>query len=226
MHPEAAPRPDWFSQPDGQSLLDAQAGPLCEALRQRPAQPWLWLAPVCRDVPADGGRGWQLQADGTGWKGAFRCAGSLPLASESLGTVVLQHPPGGPFDNLELLRECARLLVPGGRLCLFALNPLSPYRLRWRGQGLRAVEPLAWRKRLRGVGLSPEPVSLGIGPYWRRDAGAGSQQGAGLRASYLLCADKRRQPLTPVRKHAPRLAEAGVFRAPLDDSLLTPSELK
>ena len=31
-----------------------------------------------------------------------------------------------------------------GWLWLLALNPLSPYRLRWRGQGLHAREPVTW----------------------------------------------------------------------------------
>ena len=33
-------------------------------------------------------------------------------------------------QSVALIEECTRLLVPGGRLALLALNPLSPYRLR------------------------------------------------------------------------------------------------
>lgn len=220
MHPEAPQPPCWFSLAEGRAVLDAEAPLLAEALRQRPAQPWLWLAPLPVDAAPDSGRGWQLQADGNGWRGAFRCAAGLPLASEAFGTIVLQHPSGRPADNQGLLQECARLLVPGGRLCLFALNPLAPYRLRWRGQGLHAAEPLSWRKRLRAAGLTPEPVSLGLGPRWQVDTGGDPGQGAGMRAAYLLCADKRRLPLTPVRQGAPRLATAAAFRGSLDGQAL------
>lgn len=218
MHISPATGADWFSQPPGQVLLQSEAAALAQALQQRPAQPWIWFSPLAQPVPEQAPRGWQLQAHGAGWQGAWQCAGSLPLASESIGTIVLQHPMGGPQDNLGLLNECARVLVAGGRLCLFALNPLSPYRLRWRGQGLRAVEPLAWRKRLREAGLAPEPISLGIGPGWRMRASEDTQQGAGLRAAYLLCADKRRLPLTPVRQRRLQLAPASAFRTPLEES--------
>lgn len=218
MHPEASQGAHWFSLPEGRAVLDSQAALLHEALRQRPAQPWLWLAPQRSDVAEGCGHGWQLQSEGSGWRGAFVCAGSLPLASESLGTVVVQHPPGRPADNLDLLQECARLLVPGGRLCLFALNPLAPYRMRWQGRGLQAVEPLSWRKRLRSAGLSADPLSLGIGPRWRIATAAEPSQGPGLRAAYLICADKRRAPLTPVRSAPPRLAEAAAFRTAVDET--------
>jgi SAM-dependent methyltransferase len=41
----------------------------------------------------------------------------------------LQHVLGADrVDPIALIEECARVLVPGGRLALLALNPLSPYR--------------------------------------------------------------------------------------------------
>lgn len=204
---------DWFSQAAGRCLLDAQTPVLHELLQQRPAQPWLWLAPQPCELAALPARGWQMCWDGRHWQGAWRWAQALPLASESLGTIILQHTPGSLDDNAQLLAECARALLPGGRLCVMALNPLSPYRLRWRGHGLHAAEPLSWRKRLREHGLSPEAVSLGIGPTWRQGAGNTPQQGAGLRAAYLICADKRRIPLTPIRQRAQRLAHAAALAA-------------
>ena len=132
------------------------------------------------------------------------------MPSESFGTVVLQHvarPAGerGPA----LLEEAARLLVPGGRLWLFLLNPLAPYRWRWRGNGISASEPLVWRKRLRAVGLSPEPVSQGIGPTWDIAHDPCLQDGAGLRAAFLIRAEKRRLPMTPVRGRPAMHLQAG-----------------
>ena len=89
--------------------------------------------------------------------------------------------------------------MPGGRLWLLALNPLAPYRLRWRGQGPRAAEPVTWRRRLRAAGLVPDPVSQGVGPTWAIAINPNLQDGAGLRAAFLLRAEKRRIPLTPMR---------------------------
>src|SRR5690606_15388077 len=117
-------------------------------------QPWLWIAPVaCSEVPA--GHGLCLEPGGEGWCGAVRCALPLPLANESVATVVLQHVARRDRAS-DLLQECARILVPGGRLWLFGLNAVSPYRWRWVGHGLSASEPLTWRRRLRAAGLVPD----------------------------------------------------------------------
>src|SRR3546814_15099397 len=98
---------------------------------------------------------------------AARCRLPLPLADESIGVVVLQHVAAPGRSRRELFEECARVLAPGGRLWVFALNPLAPYRWRWRGTGLGASEPLSWRRRMRAAGLVPEPVSQGLGPGWK-----------------------------------------------------------
>lgn len=186
----------WFASEAGQAVIDSEMPLVRRALGDRPAPPWLWFAPV--PLPADGcGRGVCLVAGEGGWEGALRCGLPLPFASDSLATVVLQHVPAftGAID--ELLAECARVLVEGGRLHLLVLNPLSPYRLRWRGAGLRAGEPLTWRRRLRRAGLEPDPVSQGVGPAWRMQASEGVRSGPGLGAAYALRAEKRVVPLTP-----------------------------
>lgn len=92
------------------------------------------------------------------------------------------------------------MLVPGGWLWLLALNPIAPYRLRWRGHDLRAREPVTWRRLLRNAGLLPEAVSQGLGPVWNVMPVSHGQAGVGLRAAFLLRAEKRRWPLTPLPK--------------------------
>lgn len=213
MRSASSARADWFSQPAGQALLASEAPLVARLLRERPAQPWLWLAPTAQAMPAGVGPGWLLHGGPGDWHGALRCGDHLPLASGSVGTIVLQHLPGSPARHAALLGACARLLVSGGHLCVLSLNPLSPYRMRWQGRGLDAAEPLVWRRRLRALGLSPEPVSVGVGPVWRMQAVADTAQGAGLRAAWLLFAQKRRIPLTPLRRRELRLAQAGAFRA-------------
>ncbi|MDH5823768.1 hypothetical protein QFW77_12310 [Luteimonas sp. RD2P54] len=193
---------DWFATPAGRAVVESEAALVRRALDEQPGRQWLWLAPAAQ--PAEpAGRGLRLHPRGEGWDGGLRCALPLPLASESIGTIVLQHAaaPGG--DPAALFEECARLLLPGGRLWLFALNPLSPYCWRWRGRGLAANEPLTWRRRLRRAGLEPEPVSQGVGPGWEVAVRTGQRSGPGLCAAYALCAERRVAPLTPV---APRTA--------------------
>lgn len=194
---------DWFASTAGRALLDSQDKVVDDALAERPAPGWLWLAPVLSERPV-AGQGVRLAADGRGWAGPVRCALPLPLAGESIATVVLQHPPVSPARAALLLAECARVLVPGGRLHLLALNPLSPYRWHWRGTALQASEPLSWRRRLRQAGLLPEPVSQGVGPVWQPLVQGALRNGPGLRAAYLLRADKRlAAPVGRIRAQTP-----------------------
>jgi len=199
---------DWFASAAGRALLDSEVDSIREALRERHGQPWLWLGPREDEDFAPGGRGLHLVAGNGSWHGPVRCALPLPLANESVATVVVQHAAPAGRLGAPLFEECARVLLPGGRLWLFALNPLSPYRWHWKGSPLQATEPMLWRRRLRTAGLSPEPVSQGLGPRWRHETSPGLQQGPGVRAAYLLRAEKRAVPLTPVRVRTPlRLAE-------------------
>lgn len=209
--PDAASQ--WFGSGDGLCLLQSEADVIVHALDERPALPWLWLTPTPTPTPTGavaGGRGLLLSRRRTEWAGGVRCGLPLPLANESIGTVVLQHVVAAGERGDALLEESVRVLAPGGRLCLFALNPLSPYRWRWRAVGLHASEPLSSRRRLRAVGLTPEPLSQGIGPRWRVEQSADLQQGTGLRAAYLLRAEKRRLPLTPLRARKPLALPQGV----------------
>ena len=134
----------------------------------------------------------------------------LPIASEAVGTVVLQHVGDALADPATLLAECTRVLLPGGRLWLLALNPLAPYRWRWSRNGVRGLEPISWRRRLRTAGLVPEVVSQGVGPRWRIASSPDLQDGAGLRAAFLLRAEKRVSPLTPTRARPSLRLQTGV----------------
>ena len=152
----------------------------------------------------------RLRAAARGFQGDVRCGLPLPLPSDSCGVVVVQHLADISAEPAVLLEECTRVLVPGGRLWLLALNPLSPYRWRWRGQGPRSAEPFSWRRRLRSAGLTPDAVTQGLGPTWTIAPEPVMQDGAGLRAAFLLRAEKRRLPLTPMRGPAKPRWEPGM----------------
>ena len=200
----------WFASPPGRALLESEVQSVRAALDERRGQPWLWLQPGADASFEPDGRGLRLAPAGQGWRGSVRCALPLPLANESMATIVVQHAAAGGRRSAALFDECARVLLPGGRLWLFALNPLSPYRWRWNGNHLSASEPMPWRRRLRAAGLHPDPVSQGLGPRWQVEATPVLQQGPGLRAAYLLRAEKRSTPLTPVRVRAPLRIGEGV----------------
>ena len=214
-HGQAAPpanssRPDWFATTAGQVLLRSELASVHAALGERPGQPWLWLAPSAPDRDAPPGQGLRLQAVPGGWAGSVRCTQALPLANESVACVVLQHVGGNGEQARALVAECARVLVPGGRLSLLGLNPLSPWRWRWAGDGPGSSEPMPWRRRMRAAGLVPEAVSQGLGPRWGLAPDPSLQHGPGLRAAWLLRAEKRVSALTPVRARQPLRIGSGV----------------
>lgn len=202
----------WFLGPAGHVLLDSERTVVDDALAAHPVVglPWLWLSPVAQaQDPVRNGL--QLVCTGEGFEGRVRCRLPLPIASESLGAIVIQHLLAADDPrSADLLEECARVLVPGGRLALLALNPLSPYRLRWQRSGARGSDPAAWRGRMRDAGLAPEPAAHGIGPQWSVSPSPSLQTGVGLRAAYLQRAEKRVVPLTPVRMRSPRHFADGV----------------
>ena len=208
--PEPAAAAAWFAGVAGQAVLASEADTLRHAAQDRPGQPGLWLSPSGMgeaelDLPL-----LRLRAAERGFEGDVRCGLPLPLPSESCGVVIVQHMADISAKPDLLLEECARVLVPGGRLWLLALNPLSPYRLRWRGQGPRVSEPVTWRRRLRAAGLAPDAISRGVGPTWSVVPEPAMQDGAGLRAAFLLRAEKRRSPLTPIRQPAKPRWEPGM----------------
>jgi len=178
----------WFGTADGQRLLAAEQQRIAAILAAKAAAPTLWLHPgggagvsvVAADVT--------LRARPGGFDGTLRCGPSLPLASDSFSAVVLQHVSENGVRGV--LAECARVLEPGGRLWMFALNPVSPYRLRWRRTGLSIRGPGRWRRNLEDAGLdcSQHPPQW-LGPAWR-GSGSGSAPSM-MRAICLLQADKR-----------------------------------
>ena len=200
--------PGWFSSRAGQALLSSELPGLHDALAARSGLPWLVLSAVARPGSIAPPRGLWLSPQADGWGGDVVCGVPLPLASESVGAVVLQHVP--EQGVAAWLDECMRVLVPGGRLSVYALNPLSPFRVRWQGEGVSGQEPITWRRRLRRAGLTPESVARGIGPRWRIRLEETPRLGAGARAAYLLVAEKRRMPMTAKRAAAlgPALGES------------------
>lgn len=134
-----------------------------------------------------------------GYSGDAQCANPWPLPSESIGTLLLHHLTDTLVDRDALLEDCHRVLLPGGQLFVFALNPLSPARRWWWRSGMVSSEPSSLRRALRRHGFHCDTSTMGFGPVWGGVADATTSRGAGVRAAYLLHAEKRVVPLTPVR---------------------------
>ncbi|KRA52439.1 hypothetical protein ASD77_12295 [Pseudoxanthomonas sp. Root65] len=191
----------WFGSGHGGSILASEHARVSQALTSRSPQPWLWVSPLGGD-PAHGAtpatRGVHLLATATSHRltGHVRCGLPLPLPTEAVGAIVLQHVLDAG-DPQPLLQECARVLEPGGRLWLFVLNPWSPYRLRWRGAGLVPRGLGQWHLQLAAAGLVASQHVLHYGPVWRGVPDAPGHGPAPFRAARLLEAEKRVAGLIP-----------------------------
>ncbi|SFK76722.1 Methyltransferase domain-containing protein [Lysobacter sp. cf310] len=190
----------WFGGVAGQGLLDVESAAMARVLAGCQAMPWAWIGVDATSPPGGTStRGVRLRRQGLGFDGAFRSVLPLPLASEALGAVLLQHVLDDGIDPMPLLDECARVLAPGGTLWLAALNPWSPYRARWARSGLHAYNTGAWQSMLRGAGFAADSVSLQwLGPLWRPAHGAvGIGAADRLRAGIGLTVSKRVHALIP-----------------------------
>ncbi|MFC3551208.1 hypothetical protein ACFOLC_09305 [Lysobacter cavernae] len=188
----------WFSSEPGQGLLAVEETAMLRVLAACPAAAWAWLG-VSGAAPPEIGRGLLLRRHTRGFHGAVQCRLPLPVASEALGAVLLQHALDDDVPIDPLLDECARVLAPGGTLWLAVLNPWSPYRLRWARSGLRARDPGVWQAALRRAGFAADTVSLQwLGPHWRvahGEVGVGAADR--LRAGVALTVNKRVHALIP-----------------------------
>jgi SAM-dependent methyltransferase len=194
----------WFrallsAAPAGARVLEVGAGPGLLAEAARAARPDLrWLASDLHAVP---------------WNTLAADAGRLPLVGGSVQAVVgldvLHHLP----DPAAFFREAARVLVPGGRLCLVEpwITPLSwiVYRF-FHGEDCRlSVDP--WRPFPQGL---KDSFDGDAAVPWRllRDTPAGRWLELGLQTprpqlvnafAYLLTLGFRPRSLLPAAAAGP-----------------------
>lgn len=169
----------------------------------------------------------RLHAVGNRLGGEVDCAAdALPFEDDAFQLVLVQHA-GDVLGRCEALAsEGARVLVPGGVLLWYGLNPWSPWLawLRWRsGEGVaspRASHMESMRRCLLRSGLVPGEVDR-VGGCWPRrgPASAIAHNGiaAPLRGAWAIAATKRREVLTPLRRRNPR------ERIAINPSLAAPS---
>lgn len=101
-----------------------------------------------------------------GLSGTVRCQdGALPFQSGSQSLVYASFILESATDSTALLAEMARVLRPDGVLLLLTLNPWSPLRLQWSGQGIASLSARRWADRVHQVGLTVERQRT-LGPFW------------------------------------------------------------
>lgn len=201
-HRQPEPALRWYGSAAGQGLLAVERAAMDRVLSASVTPAWAWLAVTGATPPvSDRHRGVRLCRTERGFDGDVRCALPLPLATESLGVVLLQHALDDGTHAGEMLEECMRVLVPGGVLWLAALNPWSPYRARWVRSGLHARAPGRWQGSLRRAGFAVDSLSLQwLGPRWRSAHGdSGVAAADRLRAGIALTVHKRVHAAVPIK---------------------------
>lgn len=215
----------WFSSLPGQGIVAAEQDVLPDVVAPLPDLPWLWLGPGVGQPPVRRHRAVALHRAASGWRGDVLCDGALPIASECLGAVLVQHALDADARLQPWLAECARVLAPGGTLWIAALNPWSPFRGHWARTGLHARDPGHWQAALVRAGFVRPAMHLHwMGPRWRSghgEAGVGALDR--LRAAFALSVVKR--ATSPMRIRPARRLRLAPTRAglPLAGRAIDPS---
>lgn len=147
---------------------------------------------------------------------------SLPIASECVDAVVLQHSLDFAQSPHQALREAVRVLRPGGKLIIVGFNPYSLwglYRLLQTGLGRKRPSKAPWLAHfmshrrihdwLRLLEMKPERVEFGGGAMpscssrWAQRLKIGGGEGshvlhAVIGAFWVVSASKETYAATPV----------------------------
>jgi len=192
----------WFAAAPAQALRQAEHHFLHQQLHAFPAQPWLWIAPARTWLPEPhpAGRGMALyraEGNGRGWQGMVRCHLPLPLPSQAVNAIVLQHVTLAELDAL--VAECARIIQPGGRVWLSVFNRKSLYRRHWQRNWERLPSLAQSRASLQREGLYVRATHY-CGPLWGQSKTQQLAWLGRLRAVCVMEAEKRSSaPIGPER---------------------------
>lgn len=157
------------------------------------------------------------------------CNELLPLSNESVDAVLIHHALDFTPDSHRLLREAARVVMPGGKLLIMGFNPGSSWGLRklfrwknclpWSGRFISSGRVTDWLKlldfsidkvtycgyllpfnHLKVVALSPKLERLG------------RQLPCPVGAVYFIVACKQVMPMTPIIPRWPRIPRPVIVR--------------
>ncbi len=154
---------------------------------------------------------------------------ALPLQSESVDAVLIHHALDYSPDNHRLLRESARVLMPGGKLLIVGFNPLSAWGVRkfcrwrntrpWDARYVASSRVQDWLKLLdfkvdkveHCAYLLPFKHSRLVNAASRFES-FGQKLNAPLGAVYVIVACKQVMPVTPILPRWPKLPRPVLVR--------------
>jgi len=154
---------------------------------------------------------------------------ALPLQSESVDAVLIHHALDYTPDSHRLLRESARVLMPGGKLLIVGFNPLSSWGLRklcrwrnarpWDARYISSSRVQDWLKLLDFTVEKVEHCAYllpfkhtGLVNAAPRFEAIGQRFKAPVGAVYVIVACKQVMPLTPILPRWPKLPRPVLVR--------------
>lgn len=160
---------------------------------------------------------------------------ALPLQSDSVDAVLIHHALDYTPDSHRLLREAARVLMPGGKLLIIGFNPRSSWGMRklcrlrntqpWDARYIASSRVQDWLKLLdfsvekveHCAYLLPFKHSRFVNAAPRFEA-FGKRLNAPLGAVYVIVACKQVMPVTPILPRWPKLPRPVLVR-PVGESV-------
>ncbi len=147
---------------------------------------------------------------------------ALPLGTESIDAVVVHHALDFTPDSHQLLREAARVVVPGGKLLIIGFNPLSLWglsralrwrpRIPWNARFISRLRVTDWLKLLdfqleevRYGGYMPPVARPRVVRQAQRFERLGNRVRNPLGCFYVIVATKQVLPVNPIVERWPQL---------------------
>ena len=222
----------WLDSPLGQALLESEAAVLEPILARIFGYHFLQLGVSEYSMLAASPIGHKLAfvpqfAAGQG--NAVASNEALPLQSESVDAVLIHHALDYTPDNHRLLREAARVLIPGGKMLIVGFNPLSSWGVRkffrwrnaapWDARYITSSRVQDWLKLLEfsvdkvehGAYLLPFTHNKVVAAASRFET-LGQKLNAPVGAIYVIVACKQVMPLTPILPRWPKLPHPVLVR--------------
>ena len=168
---------------------------------------------------------------------------ALPLQSDSVDAVLIHHALDYTPDSHRLLRESARVLMPGGKLVIIGFNPMSSWGMRklfrwrntrpWDARYISSSRVQDWLKLLdfsidrveHCAYLLPVKHTRFVNAAHQFEA-FGKRFNAPLGAVYVIVACKQVMPVTPILPRWPKLPRPVLVRPVAETARARPEAAK
>ena len=223
---------EWLETPLGKTLLDIETGMLEPILARVFGYHILQLGCSHRSLLGDSPVGHKIQFAPEHLPGTLHPVASnesLPLASASVDAVLIHHALDFTPDSYRLLREAARVTMPGGKILIIGFNPVSSWgfrrlfhwrdRLPWNARFISCNRVTDWLRLLdfkidrvvHGGYLLPFNRTRVVNSAPRLEA-VGRWLGTPTGAVYFIVACKQVMPVTPIVPRWPRIPTPVIVR--------------